>query len=106
MVAIEVSSHALVQSRVDGMRFAVAVFTNLSHDHLDFHGTMEDYFAAKASLFTPERSALAVVWADDPWGRRLLAATAVPAVAVRADEVADLRLEAGRSRFTWRGRAV
>ena len=47
-VAMEVSSHALVQSRVDGIHFDVAVFTNLSHDHLDYHGTMEAYFEAKA----------------------------------------------------------
>ena len=51
-VAMEVSSHALVQSRVEGIHFDVAVFTNLSHDHLDYHGTMEDYFEAKATLFT------------------------------------------------------
>ena len=54
-VAIEVSSHALAQHRVDGIVFDVAVFTNLSHDHLDHHGTMEAYFEAKASLFAPER---------------------------------------------------
>ena len=48
-VAMEVSSHALVQSRVDGIHFDVAVFTNLSHDHLDYHGTMEEYFEAKAT---------------------------------------------------------
>ena len=50
--AMEVSSHALTEARVDGIRFDAAVFTNLSHDHLDHHGTMEAYFAAKASLFT------------------------------------------------------
>ena len=55
-VAMEVSSHALVQSRVEGIHFDVAVFTNLSHDHLDYHGTMEDYFDAKASLFTPDHA--------------------------------------------------
>ena len=51
-VALEVSSHALVQHRLDGYRHDVAVFTNLSQDHLDYHGTMEAYFAAKAMLFT------------------------------------------------------
>ena len=70
-VAMEVSSHALVQSRVDAIDFDVAVFTNLSHDHLDFHGTMEAYFAAKASLFTPSGPGVGVVNVDDPWGRRL-----------------------------------
>ena len=53
--AMEVSSHALVQGRVDGVVFDVAVFTNLGRDHLDFHADEEDYFQAKASLFTPER---------------------------------------------------
>jgi UDP-N-acetylmuramoyl-L-alanyl-D-glutamate--2,6-diaminopimelate ligase len=53
--AMEVSSHALVMGRVDGVVFDLAVFTNLGRDHLDFHADMEDYFAAKAELFTPER---------------------------------------------------
>ena len=55
--AMEVSSHALVMGRVDGVVFDVAVFTNLGRDHLDFHADVEDYFAAKAALFTPERAA-------------------------------------------------
>src|SRR5205807_446071 len=58
-VAMEVSSHALAQHRVDAVWFAVAVFTNLSQDHLDFHGSMEEYFAAKASLFDPGRARVA-----------------------------------------------
>jgi UDP-N-acetylmuramoyl-L-alanyl-D-glutamate--2,6-diaminopimelate ligase len=73
--AMEVSSHALAQSRTDGVNFAVAVFTNLTQDHLDFHAGMEDYFGAKRRLFvpggdqrTPER---AVVNLDDPFGARL-----------------------------------
>ena len=68
-VAMEVSSHALVQSRVEGIHFDVAVFTNLSHDHLDYHGTMEEYFEAKAMLFTPSHALRGVVYADDPWGQ-------------------------------------
>ena len=52
-VAMEVSSHALAMHRVDGVVYSVALFTNLSHDHLDFHFTLEDYFLAKAELFTP-----------------------------------------------------
>lgn len=71
-VAMEVSSHALVLGRVDGITFDVAVFTNLSEDHLDFHGTLESYFLAKASLFTPERARQAVICIDDSWGRRLV----------------------------------
>ena len=58
---MEVSSHGLALHRVDGTRFAVAVFTNLSQDHLDFHHTMDDYFAAKAALFTPGLTDRAVV---------------------------------------------
>ena len=68
---MEVSSHALALHRVDGVVFDVALFTNLSQDHLDFHADMEDYFAAKASLFTPARARLGVVCVDDAWGRRL-----------------------------------
>jgi len=105
-VAIEVSSHALVQSRVEGICFDVAVFTNLSHEHLDFHGTMENYFAAKAALFEPARAAAAVVNADDAWGRRLLSTPKVPTVAVRADELTRIVLEVGRSSFVWRGHEV
>jgi UDP-N-acetylmuramoyl-L-alanyl-D-glutamate--2,6-diaminopimelate ligase len=71
--AVEVSSHALVQGRVDGVVFDVAVFTNLGRDHLDFHADLEDYFQAKASLFTPERCVRGLVNVDDEHGRRLLA---------------------------------
>lgn len=103
---MEVSSHALVQSRVDGIRFDLAVFTNLSHDHLDFHKSMGAYFEAKAALFEPERARLAVVDVDDPWGARLADRTRVPTVAVHADWASDVRLEAGRTRFVWRDREV
>ncbi len=70
---MEVSSHALAQKRVTGVRFAVAVFTNLTQDHLDYHGTMDEYFAVKAQLFAEFEMRAAVVNRDDPWGRRLLA---------------------------------
>ena len=75
---MEVSSHALVMGRVDGVVFDVACFTNLGRDHLDFHETVEDYFAAKASLFTPERCRLGLVNVDDEHGRRLVAEARVP----------------------------
>lgn len=71
-VAMEVSSHALALGRVAGTRFAVAAFTNLSQDHLDFHHDMEDYFEAKAALFDG-RARHAVICVDDEWGRRLAA---------------------------------
>jgi UDP-N-acetylmuramoyl-L-alanyl-D-glutamate--2,6-diaminopimelate ligase len=70
--AMEVSSHALIQRRVDGVVFDVATFLNLGRDHLDFHGDMDSYFEAKASLFTPERAARAVVNVDDEYARRLV----------------------------------
>src|SRR5205085_11421089 len=64
-VAMEVSSHALALDRVAGTHFRVAVFTNLSREHLDFHGTMEDYFSDKEQLFAPRYEVQAVVYADD-----------------------------------------
>ncbi len=69
--AIEVSSHALELCRADAIHFAAAVFTNLTQDHLDFHPTMEDYFAAKRRLFEPGRAGTAIVNIDDPYGARL-----------------------------------
>ncbi|WP_246480543.1 UDP-N-acetylmuramoyl-L-alanyl-D-glutamate--2,6-diaminopimelate ligase [Motiliproteus sediminis] len=72
-VVMEVSSHALEQQRVAGLRFSQAVFTNLSRDHLDYHGTMEAYGAAKARLFHEYGVTRAVVNRDDPFGRTLLA---------------------------------
>ena len=72
-VLMEVSSHALVLGRADQISFAVAAFTNLGRDHLDFHPDEESYFAAKASLFTAERSRHAVINIDDPRGAELAA---------------------------------
>ncbi|MFL6027975.1 MAG: UDP-N-acetylmuramoyl-L-alanyl-D-glutamate--2,6-diaminopimelate ligase [Friedmanniella sp.] len=71
-VAMEVSSHALVLGRADAITFDVAAFTNFGRDHLDFHGDEESYFAAKAQLFTPERTRQVVLNVDDPRGRQLL----------------------------------
>ena len=76
--AMEVSSHALVMGRVDGVVFDVAVFLNLGRDHLDFHTDEEDYYRAKASLFTPERARRALVNVDDEHGRRLAGETTLP----------------------------
>ncbi|MFN8194992.1 MAG: UDP-N-acetylmuramoyl-L-alanyl-D-glutamate--2,6-diaminopimelate ligase [Nocardioidaceae bacterium] len=104
--AMEVSSHALVMGRVDGVVFDVAVFTNLGRDHLDFHATLEDYYLAKASLFTPERARLALVSVDDEHGRRLAGETAVPVrtFSVRGTDAdwraVDLELSPAGSRFT------
>jgi UDP-N-acetylmuramoyl-L-alanyl-D-glutamate--2,6-diaminopimelate ligase len=90
----EVSSHALELGRVAGSRFAVAAFTNLQWDHLDFHPTMEDYFLAKASLFTPELSERGVVCVDDEWGVRLAREARIPVVRVAT------RPEAGQADWT------
>ncbi len=70
-VTMEVSSHALSLGRVDGVQFDLAVFTNLSRDHLDFHGDMESYFEAKATLYAPSRASAALICTDDAWGVRL-----------------------------------
>ncbi|MGI4893554.1 MAG: UDP-N-acetylmuramoyl-L-alanyl-D-glutamate--2,6-diaminopimelate ligase [Janthinobacterium lividum] len=83
--ALEVSSHALALHRVDGLVVDVAVFTNLSQDHLDFHSSMEEYFAAKAQLFTPAHARHGVVAVDGEWGRRLAACATIPVTTVRTD---------------------
>ncbi|HEX5227286.1 MAG TPA: UDP-N-acetylmuramoyl-L-alanyl-D-glutamate--2,6-diaminopimelate ligase [Bryobacteraceae bacterium] len=91
-VTMEVSSHALALGRVYGITFHTAVFTNLTRDHLDFHHTMEDYFAAKRLLFAPEGSRApewAVINADDPYGREI--PDAAHTVRYGFDAGADLR---------------
>jgi UDP-N-acetylmuramoyl-L-alanyl-D-glutamate--2,6-diaminopimelate ligase len=88
-VAMEVSSHGLDQHRVGGARFAVAVFTNLSQDHLDYHPSMEEYFAAKARLFDAELSDRAVVNHDSAEGRRLEGR--LPTLTFGIDAGADVR---------------
>jgi UDP-N-acetylmuramoyl-L-alanyl-D-glutamate--2,6-diaminopimelate ligase len=95
-VAMEVSSHGLEQHRVGGVRFAAAVFTNLSQDHLDFHPSMEAYFAAKARLFDPARSERAVVNHDSPEGRRLegLIGGRIPTTTFGTEPGADVRATA------------
>ena len=105
-VAMEVSSHALAQSRVDGITFDVAVFTNLSHDHLDFHGTMDAYGRVKSSLFTPERARRGVVWADDAWGDRIRRSARIPVTSVRREAAEHVTLAPGRTTFVWRGHDV
>lgn len=103
---MEVSSHALVMGRVDGVVFDVAVFTNLGRDHLDFHVDVGDYFRAKASLFTPERARLGLVNIDDEYGRRLVEEATIPIrtfslTGRHADwQAVEVELEAGGSRFT------
>jgi UDP-N-acetylmuramoyl-L-alanyl-D-glutamate--2,6-diaminopimelate ligase len=105
-VTMEVSSHALAQCRVDGTWFEVVGFTNLSQDHLDYHGDMESYFAAKASLFDPARAGVGVVNGDDPWGRRLLETSPLPLRPYSMADAEGLALRTTGSTFMWRGRRV
>jgi UDP-N-acetylmuramoyl-L-alanyl-D-glutamate--2,6-diaminopimelate ligase len=81
-LVMEVSSHAISLERIRGSHFAVVGFTNLSQDHLDFHKTMQDYFAAKSKLFTFEFADLAVINIDDSYGLKLAAKTELPVMSV------------------------
>jgi UDP-N-acetylmuramoyl-L-alanyl-D-glutamate--2,6-diaminopimelate ligase len=103
--AMEVSSHALVMGRVDGIVFDVAVFLNLGRDHLDFHADMEDYYSAKASLFTARRARRGLVNIQDEWGRRLASSADIPVETLSADgspadwRASDIDRAASGSRF-------
>ncbi|WP_075661714.1 UDP-N-acetylmuramoyl-L-alanyl-D-glutamate--2,6-diaminopimelate ligase, partial [Streptomyces acidiscabies] len=106
-VAMEVSSHALSLGRVDGVVFDVAVFNNLSPEHMEFHSDMEDYFRAKATLFTAARSRRGVVNYDDAYGRRLAAEAEIPVVTFSAEgdpdadwRAVDVHIGAMDSHFT------
>src|SRR5207244_2910744 len=89
-VAMEVSSHGLHQHRVGGVRYSCAVFTNLSQDHLDYHGSLEEYLRAKAMLFEPERAARAAVNIDSAAGRSLVRADP-PTITYGMSEGAQVR---------------
>ena len=89
--AMEVSSHAIVMGRVDGVVFDLAVFTNFGRDHLDFHPTVEDYFAAKAQLFTPARARRALVNLDDAEVAQLAEHPQIPTRTFAVDAAADWR---------------
>jgi UDP-N-acetylmuramoyl-L-alanyl-D-glutamate--2,6-diaminopimelate ligase len=109
-VAMEVSSHALDMHRVDGVVFNAALFTNLSQDHLDYHFTMEAYFEAKATLFSPEHAERGVINLDDEYGARLVGRSGVPVLTYSATGRTDadwravaVVAEAGGSRFTLQG---
>lgn len=89
---MEVSSHALAMHRVEGLKFEAAVFTNLTQDHLDFHGTMEEYFRAKNTLFQDlEPTAVAIVNVDDPSGRRMLEGCRARAITYGTSKDAEVR---------------
>jgi len=105
-VVMEVSSIALSRGRINGTRFRLAAFTNLSPDHLDHHGTMEAYFAAKARLFEPDLSEAAVVNIDDPKGRLLLDAAVIPTEPYSLADASDVVTDLSGSSFTWRGQRL
>ncbi|MGJ3192819.1 UDP-N-acetylmuramoyl-L-alanyl-D-glutamate--2,6-diaminopimelate ligase [Paenarthrobacter sp. FR1] len=87
--SMEVSSHAISYHRVDGVMFDVAGFTNLTQDHLDLHGSMEEYFRTKAELFTAGRARHAVVTVDDDWGRKLAEVADIPVTTLSAKDGTD-----------------
>jgi UDP-N-acetylmuramoyl-L-alanyl-D-glutamate--2,6-diaminopimelate ligase len=101
---MEVSSHAMVLHRADAIHFDVAVFTNLTQDHLDFHADMEDYFAAKRLLFADSAPGVRIVNVDDPYGRRLAAefdCLTFSAEGADADyRATDVEFDAGGATFT------
>lgn len=110
---LEVSSHALALHRVDGTSFDVVAFTNFGEDHLDLHGTPEEYFRAKSRLFDSSFAPVAVIAVDDPHGRNLADVVAartdeeaMTVVAVSRDEIDDVRVGAGRHEYRWRGHDV
>jgi UDP-N-acetylmuramoyl-L-alanyl-D-glutamate--2,6-diaminopimelate ligase len=105
-LAMEVSSHALALHRVDGMHFDVAVFTNLSPEHLDFHHDLDAYFEAKALLFTGGRSRHAVLPLDQPWGARLAERTDAAVHGYTAADAAEVEIGAGATTFRWRDQLV
>ena len=105
-VVLEATSHALDMHRVDGTRFAVGLFTNLSQDHLDYHGTMGEYFAAKSRLFShilyqeTEPAALAVINTDDLWCEKLFALIDGPVLRFGLSEDAEITAEQVRCDFS------
>ena len=108
-LAMEVSSHALDQHRIDATVFAAGVFTNLTPEHLDYHHSMESYFEAKASMFETGRVGVAIVNQGDSWGRVLierLRERGLRHVGFSTDDASDIDLWPGGSRFHWAGEEI
>jgi len=105
-VVMEVSSHALAQDRVLGTRFRASVFTNLSREHLDYHGTMEKYFAAKALLFTAELTDVAIINRDDVHGRLLLDTVSIEHQSYGASDVSNLQFDVAKHSYAWNGQKI
>ncbi|MDH3705221.1 MAG: UDP-N-acetylmuramoyl-L-alanyl-D-glutamate--2,6-diaminopimelate ligase [Acidimicrobiia bacterium] len=106
LVVMEVSSHALDQHRVDGMHFRAAGFTNLTDDHLDYHRTREEYFAAKARLFTPELTEQGIAVADLAHGQLLVDGADIPMTGIHPERQPVVSSTLGELQFVWRERAV
>ncbi|CAB4962619.1 unannotated protein [freshwater metagenome] len=105
-VVMEVTSHALVLQRIIGTSFNAVVFLNLSPEHLDFHKTLEQYFAAKASLFDKKYSSLAIINRDDVHGQLLLDTTEINTVSFGLDDVKNIDVTAMSHSYVWRKKTV
>jgi UDP-N-acetylmuramoyl-L-alanyl-D-glutamate--2,6-diaminopimelate ligase len=105
-VVMEVSSHALALHRVAGCRFRIAMFTNLGHDHLDFHHDVDDYFAAKVRLFESSLSDTALVNADDPYGQQLIDQLHIPLATFARSALTDIDVTGTAHGYRWRGHDV
>ena len=105
-LAMEVSSHALLQNRISRMTYDAAIFTNLSLDHLDYHGDMESYYKAKSSLFSPTHSKLAVINADNQFGKRLMNEVEIPQVSFSLNDVDIVERTLIKTTFRWKGKII
>ena len=105
-LAMEVSSHALLQNRISRMTYDAAIFTNLSLDHLDYHGDMESYYKAKSSLFSPTHSKLAVINADNQFGKRLMNEVEIPQVSFSLNDVDIVERTLIKTTFRWKGQII
>lgn len=112
-VTMEVSSHAMDQLRVGGVRFELGIFLNLAAEHLDYHGTVEQYWSSKAALFAHDRCRQGIICIDEPWGRRLASQAVIPVTTFGRNDDASIvyRLEKSdlsgtRVRLVWSGEKV
>lgn len=113
--SMEMTSEGIDRGRIEGTEIDLGIFTNLTQDHLNYHGTIERYYEAKRSLFSPERMGRALINADDPWGMRLRSEIEVdvvtfgmaPQMQARADfRALRVRMDRGSSRFCIGGRGI
>lgn len=105
-LAMEVSSHGLSQRRISNIKYDLAIFTNLSHDHLDYHGDMESYYKAKSILFTPNHAKYAVINVDTPFGKRLAEEIEIPHKTVSMGDVEIIEESIQQNIFQWEGETI